>query len=463
MLAELGVSWPGLDGAERRMAETLRLFVVTWDPLELSTPRPVAAATVNADPPGLEVVVYVPLWWLLQAATERAKPVAEVIGELAGSAVVVAASNEEAVVAGRYPGAVRRGSVRPLLSDRAGAARLGVPRLSVVSERWEPIGLGAITDVVQDAYGPLELDRSPVELAAVSDPTAGCAACQGRRFGFPGELGETAPSMCSRHRAEADRVSSKRLGRAATSNPDGWGAVVSACTRLALPHLPNGLATRLAGAPDAMFELPEPEELAAEAHAVVEAAGWFPGRLEDFAMALGAEDDAPWLPEWLRNLVLDLGHVGLGREAVAVGEALRGVDPASESEYAADMAVALATAGDTAGARARVETNLRQWPDDLWVRVHAGDALQIMGDAKEAEAQFLAALDMADETGNFEARSDIVERLAGLGRTVGPRTTIRVVDAGRGRAPTVSPRLGRNDECFCGSGRKYKHCHGRRS
>jgi hypothetical protein len=62
MLAELSVSWPGLDGAERRMAEALRLFVVTWDPLELSTPRPVAAATVNADPPGLEVVVYVPLW-----------------------------------------------------------------------------------------------------------------------------------------------------------------------------------------------------------------------------------------------------------------------------------------------------------------------------------------------------------------------------------------------------------------
>ncbi|HSS11557.1 MAG TPA: hypothetical protein VLL25_16850, partial [Acidimicrobiales bacterium] len=176
MLAELSVSWPGLDGAERRMAEALRLFVVTWDPLELSTARPVAAATVNADPPGLEVVVYVPLWWLLQAATERAKPVAEVIGELAGSAVVVAASNEEAVVAGRYPSAVRQGSVRLLLGDRAGAARLGAPRLSVVSEGWEPIGLGAIIDVVQDAFGPVELDRSPVELAAVSDPTPGCDA-----------------------------------------------------------------------------------------------------------------------------------------------------------------------------------------------------------------------------------------------------------------------------------------------
>ena len=25
----------------------------------------------------------------------------------------------------------------------------------------------------------------------------------------------------------------------------------------------------------------------------------------------------------------------------------------------------------------------------------------------------------------------------------------------------VEPKLGRNDPCFCGSGRKYKHCHGR--
>jgi uncharacterized protein YchJ len=99
----------------------------------------------------------------------------------------------------------------------------------------------------------------------------------------------------------------------------------------------------------------------------------------------------------------------------------------------------------------------------LWVRVHASDALQIMGDSKDTEAQFLVALDMADETDNFEARSDIVERLASLGRTVGPRTTIRFLDAGRGRAPTVSPGLGRNDPCPCGSGRKYTHCHGRRS
>ena len=26
---------------------------------------------------------------------------------------------------------------------------------------------------------------------------------------------------------------------------------------------------------------------------------------------------------------------------------------------------------------------------------------------------------------------------------------------------TVAPKIGRNDPCPCGSGKKYKHCHGK--
>jgi uncharacterized protein YchJ len=461
MLAELSVSWPGLDGARRQMAEALRVFVVTWDPLESWAPRPTAAATVNAGPPGLEVVVYVPLWSLYQAGTGSFRPVVEVIAELAGSAVVVAADHPESVVAGRYLREVRAGSVPELLSERQAGARLGVPQLSLVSPGWEPIGLGAITDVVQDAFGPVDLDRSPVELAAAMDPAPGCAACRGGRFGFPGELGEATPSLCARHRSEAERVTSERLKRAAASNPDGWGAVISACERLGLPHLPNGLATKLVGAEDAMFELPEPDELAAEAHTVVEAAGWFRGRPDDFALALGADADAPWLPEWLRNLVLDLGHVGRPAEAVAVAEALCRVDPNNQAEYTADLAVSLATAGDVAGARSRVESNIQHWPDDLWVRIHAGDALMILGDGQAATVHFLAALEMAEQDDDFEVRSDIVERLARVGHRIGPRTTLKLLDAGRDSASRAPARPGRNEPCSCGSGRKYKHCHGR--
>jgi len=34
---------------------------------------------------------------------------------------------------------------------------------------------------------------------------------------------------------------------------------------------------------------------------------------------------------------------------------------------------------------------------------------------------------------------------------------------GAAPAPQVreAPKVGRNDPCYCGSGRKFKHCHGR--
>jgi hypothetical protein len=84
VLAELAVSWPGLGGPEARIAEALRLFLLTWDPLELRAPRPVASATANAGPPGMEIVVYVPPGWVMEAATQRGATVAVVLGELVG-------------------------------------------------------------------------------------------------------------------------------------------------------------------------------------------------------------------------------------------------------------------------------------------------------------------------------------------------------------------------------------------
>jgi hypothetical protein len=64
-LLELAARWEGLPPAQARMAEALRLFVVTWDPLEWLVPRPQAVATANAWP--LELVVYVPVWSLAEA------------------------------------------------------------------------------------------------------------------------------------------------------------------------------------------------------------------------------------------------------------------------------------------------------------------------------------------------------------------------------------------------------------
>ena len=62
-LLELAPSWEGLTPAQARMADVLRLFVVTWDPLEWLAPRPEAVATANAWP--VEIVVYVPVLSLI--------------------------------------------------------------------------------------------------------------------------------------------------------------------------------------------------------------------------------------------------------------------------------------------------------------------------------------------------------------------------------------------------------------
>jgi hypothetical protein len=171
--------------------------------------------------------------------------------------------------------------------------------------------------------------------------------------------------MCTAHRREAETVINRRLARANASNADGWGALTDASLRLERPHLPNGLATKLAGADEAMYVIPEPDELAERAELVIQAAGWFAGRPDELAVAL-AQDPvlAGLLPDWLVNLVLDLGRAGLGAEAARVGDALAQVDPDRRAFFDADVAVALAEAGLAEQARDRIAMNLSRWPDD---------------------------------------------------------------------------------------------------
>jgi len=80
LLLELAARWEGLSPALAGMAEALRLFVVTWDPLEWLAPRPEAVATASAWP--VEIVVYVPVWSLAEMATRRETTMAAVLGAL---------------------------------------------------------------------------------------------------------------------------------------------------------------------------------------------------------------------------------------------------------------------------------------------------------------------------------------------------------------------------------------------
>jgi hypothetical protein len=422
-LLELGISWPhaavdsSIEQAFARMAAALRVFVITWDPLETHAPRPDALATVNADPSGLELVVYLPCWSLAGLADKRNATAAEALALVAGSAVMTAATHEQAVLSGDYPDLVRSGAAPDLLNDPDLQIALGPAEIGLVSKTWEEIGLGAITDLVQHAFGYVDLDRSRVELAPVPSPRPSCPACRGRRFGFPADLGESRDRMCAQHRRESTAVINRRLARANASNPVGWGELTDATMRREVPHLPNGLATRLAGAEEGMYVIPERDVLAERAALVIEAASWFDGRPRDLSLALGQEEwAADLLPDWLVTLPLDLGRAGLAAEATAVGDALARVDPDGAATHQADVAVALAEAGLADQVHARLAALLERWPDDFWCRVHAGDALAALGDIDGAAAHFVIAQRMAEDADDFEARSDAVERLSRLRR-----------------------------------------------
>jgi hypothetical protein len=420
-LLEIDVAWTGLSGAQARMAEQLRVFVITWDPLERLATRPDGFATVNVDADGSELVVYIPVWSLVEAARAQHTTVSAVLAAMAGSAVVtatrVAEATVESTMASRSGRPRGRASDTDLLADRAAGAALGTPTIGLIAPGWESIGLGAITDIAQHAFGPVDLDRSLVALAPVATRHAGCPACAGRRFEFPADLAEARARMCPTHHAKAETVIRTRLARANASNPDGWGAITDASSRIGLPHLPNGLATKLVDTAHGMYVVPEPAELARRARLVIEATSWFPGRATDFAIALGEEPDlADLLPDWLVNLVMDLGRAGLGAEAAAVGDALATVDPRLRSMLDGDVAVALAQAGLADQALTKIEDNLARWPSDFWIRMHAGDALLALDDREGAAAHFHAAVDLAEETGDFEGRSDAIERLHRLER-----------------------------------------------
>ena len=392
------------------MAGVLRLFVVTWDPLEWLAPRPEAVATANAWP--VEVVVYVPVWSLAEMATRRETTMAALLAELGGRAITAASDREDAVTAGRYAELAARGEVPGLLSG-APAPALGEAVITAVTPSWDDIGLGAITDFVQEAFGPVDLDRSLVELTVTAAPRPGCPACAGHRFKFPADLADSQDRMCPPHRNEADAVTRRRIARAQASNPPGWRMLGDASARLSFPHLPGGLATRLAAARN---------DPVRRARLLAEAAAEFPGRPDDFGSALAENrDQAGRFPAWPVSLIRDLGRAGQATEVVMLSEALAGADPARHGRFAGEAAAALAEAGLADDARAKIAEIVERWPGDARARMLAGDALAMLGDVEAALAQFQAALPLAQEAKDFKAIRALSTRIFRLTHPVPAR------------------------------------------
>lgn len=504
-LLELGVEPPELQDAQARVAARLRMFVLTRDPLDRLDRMDPAWATANGDGDDYEVVVYVPLGNALTLAAWDRSTVRDVLAALAESAIVVGAAHEQLVLTGAYAQAAARGRAPSLLGDpdadlpRARASRrLTSPAIGLVSDGWEPVGLGAVQDLVQARFGPVDLDRTTVHLTPRDTAASGCPACAGTGFGFPADLQEHIPALCPPHAGEANRVTSRRLARAARSNRRGWDAIAVGSQRLQEPPPPWGLCRRLRAA---LEQSPTDgadrhARTVADAQLILDLARHYGDQAAPFDDLLEGDEDLAWrLMDWLTTTLFGLGRAGRGDLVVPVGEALARIDPDNAALHTSDLAVALADQGEVE-AVAYAEGNVRAHPEDLWARIHLGDVHRRLGDLARAETVYREVVAWAREHAEPPDVDAAYERLTELLAAQGRSQEVGALDEERTRAvsrrrarqrsrrraprsaaettpaaddiaavphPPVrraGPKVGRNDPCPCGSGRKYKRCHG---
>lgn len=179
----------------------------------------------------------------------------------------------------------------------------------------------------------------------------------------------------------------------------------------------------------------QPERVVEHAKLALKVARAYAGRIHELQWA--SEDAGFFVDDWLMNLPFSLGISGHVDQAVELSTALAELDPINRAVYLADLAVVLAEAGRDQQTRAQIDANLTAFPMEVWVRIHAGDALRSLGDLAGAEAHFRAAADLAEEEGERSDHADALERLADfldgdVGRAEEAREARKASDALRG-------------------------------
>lgn len=177
------------------------------------------------------------------------------------------------------------------------------------------------------------------------------------------------------------------------------------------------------------------------------------------------------LLEWLVPLPLDLAGDGLVDEAARLCRAWAEFGEAEN--FLGDLAVLLGEAGREAEARDQVRENLERFPEHIWVRIKAADALMALKDIQGAEALYRETWDMVETSYD---RDGILERLIPLLEESGREKEAQALLSEKARLVSaekalrsdghltqstfvrVEPKIGRNDPCLCGSGKKYKKC-----
>ncbi len=232
-LVELRLDWPpGLEIYPEHKQLWLRCFVITADPLGWIADRGEAWTAVTVDDDVLEVDLYLTVAAVRDAMAEASGDLASAVGRYASTVMAAALAREVELLEGDYPRLAARGETPRLLADLDGEpGAFGTPELQA-KRSWSPVGLGALTDLVQHAFGAVDLDRSNVVLKAVQPVSDDCPACQGQQFGYPTSLEDAKASLCEPHKLAAKIVNTERIARARQSNPAGWRAIDKAVMRI---------------------------------------------------------------------------------------------------------------------------------------------------------------------------------------------------------------------------------------
>jgi hypothetical protein len=232
-LIELRLDWPyDLDIYPKHMQLWLRCFVITQDPLGWIANREDAWTAVTIEDDVLEVDLYLTLDAVRRELDANGGDLPAAIGRYASTVMAAAVEREEELLDGDYPDRAARGETPRLLDDLEGDhGAFGTPGIQA-KRNWSAIGLGALTDLVQHAFGHVDLDRSNVTLDPVEPVTQGCPACDGKAFGYPTSLENAKQTMCEQHKQAAVVANTARLLRARESNHAGWRAVDKAVMRV---------------------------------------------------------------------------------------------------------------------------------------------------------------------------------------------------------------------------------------
>jgi tetratricopeptide (TPR) repeat protein len=199
---------------------------------------------------------------------------------------------------------------------------------------------------------------------------------------------------------------------------------------------------------------PQLRETAAAALALVQA---FEGRVQSFLK----------LDEWLLARALGPRLLDLPMTLAFAGQAELGLSLAREMVFIdpellqGDIAVILALAGRRDEALAQIESNLEGARDAALVEAKAGDTYRALGDAPAAEAYYRRSLaESKTSSDRLHALLRLVTCLTDTGRDAEASALLLEARKERGVPVTPAAAVGRNDACPCGSGKKYKKCHG---